>query len=387
MTTKLKMTKDASQTKEKIPSLQSLYEQIIESAPNAIILVDQRGDIVFINARTETLFGYSRSDLIGQKIENLIPKRFQDSHKNQRRGFMDNPGHRPMGAGRDLLGLKKDGSEIPIEIGLNSFTTDQGIFVLASVIDISERKTLENALEVEREALKRSNQELEQLAYVASHDLQEPLRMVTSYVQLLDKRYHDKLQDEDAQTFMGFAIDGARRMQQLINDLLDFSRIGTRGAPFAPVVGEKLLQNVLMNLKIAIQESDAEITSDPIPTFVADGGQMLRLFQNLIANALKFRGDKSPKIHISFQQEASSYRFGVHDNGIGFEMRQAERMFQIFQRLHARDKYEGTGIGLAVCKRIVERHGGRIWAESTPGNGAVFYFTIPAKAPVKAEEN
>jgi light-regulated signal transduction histidine kinase (bacteriophytochrome) len=249
--------------------------------------------------------------------------------------------------------------------------------------DITERKRAEQKLKQTMAELTRSNQELEQFAYVASHDLQEPLRMVASYVQLLARRYQGKL-DPDADEFIAYAVDGATRMQALINDLLAYSRVGTRGKPFEPTDCETVLDQALANLQVAIEESGAAVTHDPLPTVIADATQLTQLFQNLIGNAVKFRGEQPPRIHISAHRqsaienrESNEWTFSVQDNGIGIDPEYHDRIFMIFQRLHTREEYPGTGIGLAVCKKIVERHNGRIWVESQPGKGSTFYFTIP----------
>jgi hypothetical protein len=225
--------------------------------------------------------------------------------------------------------------------------------------------------------LERSNAELEQFAYVASHDLQEPLRTIASYTQLLARRYRDKL-DSDANEFMDFIVDAATRMQDLINDLLSYSRVGTRGHEFQPTDLNKVLENALQNLDLRIKDSGATVTFDNLPTLLGDDRQLLQLFQNLIGNALKFRGEVPPKVHVGVIQHPGEYVFSVRDNGIGIDPQYAERIFLVFQRLHARGEYPGTGIGLAICKKIVERHGGRIWVESAPGKGSTFRFTIPA---------
>ena len=226
--------------------------------------------------------------------------------------------------------------------------------------------------------LKFSNQELQQFAYVASHDLQEPLRMVISFTQLLEKRYKDKL-DKDANDFIHFAVDGAIRMKGLINDLLDYSRIITRREPLKKINFEKVLDDVILNLQMKIKETSAKISYDELPSLMADRTQLMQLFQNLISNALKFRSKKAPQIHISAQHTHNEWIFSVKDNGIGMEQRFLKKIFIIFQRLHTKDEYPGSGIGLAICKRIVDILNGRIWVESEVGKGSTFKFAIPIK--------
>ena len=250
--------------------------------------------------------------------------------------------------------------------------------------EIAERKQAEEKLKRYASELERSNQELQQFAYVASHDLQEPLRMVASYTQLLAKRYKGKL-DSDADEFIAYAVDGATRMQALINDLLTYSRVGTKGKDFKPIDCKTVLERTLDNLKKAVEESRAELTYEPLPTVMADDVQLGQLFQNLIGNAIKFRSEESPHIHISAERNEDKWIFSVGDNGIGIDPEFTERIFIIFQRLHKRRDYPGTGIGLAVCKKIVERHGGRIWVESKPEKGSTFYFTIPLRGGISHE--
>ncbi|KKL65021.1 hypothetical protein LCGC14_2159130, partial [marine sediment metagenome] len=241
-----------------------------------------------------------------------------------------------------------------------------------------DNKEAEQKLLITLENLKFLNQELQQFAYVASHDLQEPLRMVISFTQLLAKRYNDKL-DEDAKDYINFAVDGARRMQTLINDLLSYSRITTRGDPFKIVNLKNVLEDIILNLQIKIKETSAKITYGEMPSLFADKTQLMQLFQNLISNALRFRSKELPLIHISAQHSYKEWIFSVKDNGIGIEQRFFKKIFVIFQRLHTRDEYPGSGIGLAICKRIVEKLNGRIWVESEVGKGSTFKFAIPLK--------
>ena len=248
----------------------------------------------------------------------------------------------------------------------------------ASLQEVIEARVEAEAKRLEAlEELKRSNDELQQFAYVASHDLQEPLRMVSSFIQLLGKQYADQL-DDRAREYIDFAKDGAIRMQRLIRDLLNYSRLNTCGGDFKPADSRIPLEIALSNLKTAIAESDAQVTVGQLPAVVADSNQLVQLFQNLIANGIKFTKDKQPKIHIDAEKTDDFWRFKVKDNGIGIDEAQSEKVFSVFQRLHNRTEYPGTGIGLAVCKRIVERHGGKIWLESKPGEGAAFFFTLPA---------
>lgn len=354
------------------------FRLVIESMPNAIVVVDETGKITLVNAQTETLFGYNRGELIGQRVEILIPERIHPHHSGYRASFMANPETRPMGQGRDLYGLRKDGHEVPVEIGLSPMENEEGLFILSVITDITKRKQIEEQVKQQADELARSNADLEQFAYVASHDLQEPLRMVSSYLQLLQRRYKNQLGD-DAHEFITFAVDGATRMKALINDLLAYSRVESRGKTYKSVACEEILERVLLNLNLAIDESGAIITHDPLPEIKADETQLHQLFQNLISNALKFRREAPPRICINVKRAETQWVFSFQDNGIGFEQQFADRIFVIFQRLHSREEYAGTGIGLAICKKIVERHGGRMWVESEPGQGSTFYFTLPMK--------
>ena len=248
---------------------------------------------------------------------------------------------------------------------------------IANAFAYEKLEAAQSALENAVEELRRSNQELEQFAYVASHDLQEPLRKIASFCNLLESRYADKL-DERGGVYLHYIVDGAMRMQALVNDLLLYSRVATRGKEFAPTNTNDVLQEALANLDVAAAESNACVTYDPLPTVNGDAAQLVRLLQNLVGNAIKYRGKAPPRIHIGVEAQDGQWVFSVRDNGIGIAPEYAERIFVIFQRLHTREEYGGTGIGLSVCKKIVERHGGRIWVESQEGSGATFRFTLPS---------
>jgi PAS domain S-box-containing protein len=255
--------------------------------------------------------------------------------------------------------------------------------VAAQLGTLIQRRRTEEALKRHAEELARSNEELEQFAYVASHDLQEPLRMVASYTQLLAKRYGDRL-DGDAHEFIDYAVEGVTRMQQLIHDLLAFSRVGTRGEAFQPTSLDAVLDRVLRDIEPAVEACGAQITREPLPEVTVDPAQLYQVFQNLIVNALKFRGNEPPQVHVSVGRSKDGWIVAVTDNGIGIAEEYFPRIWVLFQRLHSRAEYPGTGIGLSICKKIVERHGGRIWVESEPGHGSTFFFTLPDREPAVA---
>ncbi|PYJ02479.1 MAG: hypothetical protein DME25_15885 [Verrucomicrobia bacterium] len=365
---------------------EALYHSLVDTLPINILRKDLNGRVTYGNRGYCERMGKPLSALLGKTDYDLFPKELaekylRDDEKVVCTGemFEDIEEHRSGDGQRLYVHVLK----APVRDAKAKIVGTQVIFW-----DVTARKLAEEALEKAAAELARSNKELEQFAYVASHDLQEPLRMITSYTQLIAKRYKEKL-DDDAQEFMHFAVDGARRMQKLIQGLLEYSRVGTRGKPFEPTDCEQMLSDALANLKVALEESGATVTRDPLPKLMADSIQLTQLFQNLIANALKFRTEKPPHIHLGVERRlrvnAASLNvppyewiFQVRDNGIGIERRYFERVFIIFQRLHTPDRYPGTGIGLAICKKIVERHGGRIWVESEPGCGTTFSFALPA---------
>jgi PAS domain S-box-containing protein len=352
------------------------YQHLLESAPDGMVIVNTRGVIELANSQVEKLFGYTKREVLGKPIQLFIPQRFHRAHSEHLQRYFQALGKREMVTGVQFCGLRKDGTEFPAEVMLNPQESPDGTVVTAAIRDITERKKVEKLLAEKVADLKRSNDELEQFAYVASHDLQEPLRMVTSYMQLLSRRYKGRL-DADADEFIAFAVDGTQRMKALINDLLVYSRAGATPPTFGQISSDHALDEALGNLRTAIAGSGAIVTRDPLPAIAIAYPQLVLVFQNLVGNAIKYRSAVVPHVHVSASKNGNQeWIFSVRDNGLGIEPQYLERIFVIFQRLHGRKEFEGTGIGLAICKKIVERQGGRIWVESEPGQGSTFRFAI-----------
>ncbi|NIM93271.1 MAG: PAS domain S-box protein [Anaerolineales bacterium] len=369
----LAIQEDISERKRMEAALQqseARYRNIFEGVQDAIFVESLTGEILDVNARACEMFGWSREELLTKTVADLVPEGHLAIVPAE---MADGMPEMPV----ETVNRRSDGEHFPVEISARLQTLGEETVVLVVVRDITERKEAELALEQSRLELERSNAELEQFAYVASHDLQEPLRLVSSFTRLLQERYQGRL-GPDADDFISFAQDGADRMQRMVADLLAYSRVGTRGARFEWTDCQAVLDQALTNLTIAINESAAEVTNDPLPNVFADRTQLEQLFQNLIGNALKFRSKASPIVHVAAEEVEDGWRFSVRDNGIGIRPEDSERIFIIFQRLHTAEEYPGTGLGLAICKKIVERHGGRIWVESEVGKGSTFYFTLPS---------
>lgn len=351
------------------------YRALVEAAPDAIVIIDGEGLIRLVNVQAERLFGYTREQMVGQAIEMLIPERLRDQHRRHRTGYARAPRRRPMGTGLELRALHKDGTEFPVEISLGPLQTDQDALVTAAIRDVTDRKAVERQLADYADNLRRSNRELEQFAYIASHDLRAPLRSLTGFSQLLQRRHGDKLQGEAAE-FLGYITQSAEQMQALIDDLLAYSRVARVDPGRREVDCEALIAKVEQQLKAIVDARGARITHDPLPRVLGVEHEFMQLFLNLISNGLKFQPGPAPSVHVTARTVGADWQFSVTDRGIGIAPEYQERIFMIFQRLHTTEEYEGTGVGLAICKKIVEHHGGRIWVESEPGKGSMFHFTL-----------
>ena len=375
------------QEEEALSQERSLADALMDTIPDHIYFKDTASRFIRINKAMAAMFKLSDpSAAIGlTDFDFFAPEHAQRAFDDEREILRTGA---PL-VGREEKELWPDGSTTWVSTTKQCLRDKAGNIIGTFGIsrDITDRKKAEEALALKAQELVRSNTELEQFAYVASHDLQEPLRMIASYTQLLARRYKDKL-DKDADEFIGYAVDGAVRLQVLINDLLTFSRVGTRGKSFVLTDCSEILERALANLKIALEENQAVVVCSPLPKVLGDPTQLTQLLQNLIGNAIKFHGQELPKVAISAELKetapsggeddaAREWVFCIRDNGIGIEPQYFERIFVIFQRLHTRLEYPGTGIGLALCKKIVERHDGRIWVESELGTGTSFCFTIP----------
>ena len=363
--------------------LSNIYNRsLIEASLDPLVTIGYDGKITDVNTSTEFVTGYSRDELIGTDFMDYFtePEKAKEGYQEVfNEGFVSDYA---------LEIQHRDGSITPVLYNASVYKDEYGevIGVFAAARDITERKKAEEMLKLKIEELARSNAELEQFAYVSSHDLQEPLRMISSYLQLLQRRYQGKL-DDKADKYIYYAVDGASRMQNLINDLLEFSRVTTRGREHEPTNCEFILNQVLSNLEIFIKENKATVSHGYLPEVIADYTQLIQIFQNLIINGIKFHSEEAPKINISAKKKESEWVFSVRDNGIGIEPQYSEKIFEVFKRLHKKEEYPGTGIGLAICKKIIERHGGRIWVESELGKGSTFYFTLPINPIEVAKAN
>jgi PAS domain S-box-containing protein len=362
--------------------LSSIYNRsLIEASLDPLVTIGHDGKITDLNTSTEVITGYSREELIGTSFMDYFTepekanKGYQEVFKE---GFVSN---------YSLEIRHRNGSITPVLLNASVYKDQYGgiIGIVSSSRDITERKKANELLKSKLEELARSNAELEQFAYVSSHDLQEPLRMISSYLQLLRRRYEGNI-DEKADKYIHFAVEGAFRLQNLINDHLELSGVTTNAKEPELIDCELVLNHVLSNLELFIKENTATVSRGSLPEVMADSTQLVQVFQNLIINGIKFHSKEAPIINISAEKKPKEWVFSVQDNGVGIDPQYSEKIFEVFKRLHKKEEYPGTGIGLSICKKIIERHGGRIWVESELGKGSTFYFTLPIK-PIEATHN
>lgn len=358
-------------TEKSLRANEEKFRSIFENSLDAIFLTHPDGRVTDVNPAACRMFGKTKEEICqagrqailsvdGHELTAPLEERTETSQMSRERTF-----------------LRADGSSLHTDMSSVIIPDEDGPRSFVILHDITNRKTTEKRLRQATDELARSNRDLESFAHVASHDLQEPLRMVSSFLTLLQEKYKDQL-DDTARDYIGFSVEGSVRMASLIHDLLDYARVNTKGKEPVPVDLNLVGEEVKANLRASIDESNTLITVDPLPTIQADAAQMRQLFQNLIGNAIKFRVKGGhPEIFIGASRQNHEWVFQIKDNGIGIDPSQFDRIFQVFQRLHGRDEYTGTGIGLAICKKIVERHGGRIWVESEPGKGTTFWFSLP----------
>ncbi len=352
------------------------FRTIVESVPNGIIMVDTTGSITLSNSEAEKMFGYGRGELLGKKVEALVPMRYQGNHPADRDRFIDHPQKRQMGAGRDLAGLKKDGTEIPVEIGLNPIDTPDGRYILASILDISERKAIDDKLHLAYEEVQQKNQEMEQFVYTVSHDLKAPLVTSMSFMGFL-KEDIDRQQFSEVTDSLQRLEKAHRRMQELINDLLQVSRIGRMELHYEEVAVQAVLNEVAENAAEHFRAQHAKFEPAPdLPVIPADRKRLAQVLENLIGNALKYASDTGdPLIQVLWKDAGHEVHVCVKDNGPGIEPEYHRKIFGLFQRLDS--SKEGTGVGLTIVSRIMQLHGGSVWVQSELGQGSEFWLAFP----------
>ncbi len=362
------------------------FEGLLESAPDAMVMVDHNGLMVLVNSQTERLFGYSRQELLGKSVELLIPQRHRTAHAGQRLNFFSHPHVRPMDSGVELYGLRKDASEFPVDISLSPLDTDEGTYVTAAIRDISDRKRAENEirklnleLQDRISELADSNRELEAFSYSVSHDLRAPLRQIDGFSKILLEEASDALTPDQRECLRQVRM-GTRQMGQLVDALLNFSRLGRRSLNLELIDLNALVGEIVSDLQREIRDRDVRWRLGPLSRVHCDRPLLRQALWNLLANAVKFtRKHEHAAIEVGQTTSDRQEVFFVRDNGVGINIKYADKLFGVFQRLHLQEDFEGTGVGLAIVQRIILKHGGRIWAQSEPDAGATFFFTLSPK--------
>jgi PAS domain S-box-containing protein len=355
---------------------QTIFERLFEFSPDAIVVVDSDGRIRRINAQVEAMFGYARAELLGAQIDLLLPERFRDRHVVQRSRFQADPHVRPMGEVPTLLGRRKDGTEFPVDITLSPVHTKEGSFVLGVVRDVTESRRAEQALSERNLQLEAANRELESFSYSVSHDLRAPLRAIDGFSSIV-LRDHAAALPAEGRRHLGLVREGAQQMARLIDDLLAFAKTARQPIAKRTVSLKELVTRCLEEFRAEISERKAEVAVGNLPDCQADPALLKQALVNLLGNAVKYtRKRAGAKIEVGYRSENGEQAIYVKDNGVGFDMKYAGKLFGVFQRLHHKDEFEGTGVGLAIVQRVVHRHGGRVWAEAESGKGATFYFTL-----------
>ncbi len=352
------------------------FENLLDAAPDGMVGINNNGEIVIFNTQAELLFGYSFSEIVSKQMIVLLPNEFQEKYSTLLYSFLNLPESKKTNLySLDFLGIKKNGQKFPMDISLSHLQTSNGLIIIVAIRDVTEKKEMDNKLQQTMQHLQNANKELEQFAYIASHDLQEPLRTVSSFTELFMKEYNGKL-SVSGEKYLEFIFKSSNRMKLLVKGLLDYSRIG-KEKQLVVTDCHQLVSDVLADLGASIQECNAHIHINPLPTIPAYTTEMRQLFQNIIGNAIKYRKKGvEPEIEINAVSEEKYWHFSIKDNGIGIKESDQEKVFIIFKRLHNHNEYEGTGIGLSHCKKIVELHGGKIWIDSVIDNGSTFNFTI-----------
>lgn len=359
--------------------------EILDHAPDAKVIVDIRGRIIYASHQVKPVLGYASEELVGQPVSVLIPERFRAGHAGFMRGFVSSPSNRPMGAGGIQWAVTRSGREIPVEISLSSIGHENRRLVLANVRDVSERvAAIQDLARVNRELSQKSVElentvaDLRVFAQSVSHDLQAPLRQVMQFLNLLERRHGAEL-SVDARNYINCAMRSADRLAGMVQDVLAFTRIGSTQRAHEPVSLNWLLDEVLDRLRLQIEEAQATVTRDDLPTVAGDGAQLTQLIQNLVTNALAYRGSAPPRLHVGCRRDSDGWKISFRDNGLGIAPEYHARIFEMFRRGAPPPDRPGTGVGLAICRRVVERHQGRLWVESTPGMGSTFWVSLPTE--------